>query len=176
MERLPLLSRNDIKSFLRNRAQWLDGVTITGGEPTTVPGLGEILYEIKQVSELPIKMDSNGMKPEVIEDILQQGLADMFAVDVKGPYEKYPALTGQAVTAEAARKNMEKVFELAAANPQAFYFRLTTVPILTDEDVETAKGYLPDGFDLTIQNYIPPRREHAHADYEARRPVGDLVD
>ncbi|TIH16458.1 anaerobic ribonucleoside-triphosphate reductase activating protein [Marinifilum sp. JC120] len=176
MERLPLLSREDMKSFLRNRAKWLDGVTITGGEPTTVPNLGEILYEIKQVSKLPIKMDSNGMLPEVLEDILQQGLADMFAVDVKGPYEKYPALTGQAVTAEAAQKNLERIFELAEANPKAFYFRLTKMPILTDEDVETAKGYIPDGFNLTIQNYIPPRRDHAHADNEERRPVGDLVD
>ncbi len=165
-----------MKSFLRNRAQWLDGVTITGGEPTTVPGLGEILYEIRRISDLPIKMDSNGMLPEILEDILRQGLAEKFAVDVKGPYDKYPALTGRAVTADAARKNMEKVFVLAEANPQAFYFRLTAVPTLTDEDIETAKGYLPDGFELTIQNYIPPRREHAHADNEARRPVGNMVD
>ncbi|WP_320005968.1 anaerobic ribonucleoside-triphosphate reductase activating protein [Maridesulfovibrio sp.] len=176
MERLPLLSRDDMRSFLRNRAKWLDGVTITGGEPTTVPNLGEILHEIRKVSGLPIKMDSNGMLPEIIEDILQQGLADKFAIDVKGPYEKYPALTGQAVTAEAAQKNLGRIFELAEANPTAFYFRLTQVPIVADEDIETAKGYLPDGFDLTIQKYIPPRRDHAHADNEARRPVGDLVD
>ncbi len=176
MERLSVLSRNDMIIFLRNRAHWLDGVTITGGEPTTVPGLGEILYEIKQVSKLPIKMDSNGMLPEVLEDILQQELVNVFAIDVKGPYKKYPALTGQAVTAETAQINLEKVFALAEANPKAFYFRLTKVPILTDEDVEIARSYLPDGFDLTIQKYIPPRRNHAHSDNEARRPVGDMVD
>ncbi|WP_432735392.1 anaerobic ribonucleoside-triphosphate reductase activating protein [Maridesulfovibrio sp. FT414] len=176
MENLPLLSRRDMTTFLRDRARWLDGVTITGGEPTAVPGLGEILHEIRRISGLPIKMDSNGMLPDVLEDILRQKLADVFAIDVKGPYEKYPALTGRAVTAEAARRNLERVFALAEANPQAFYFRLTKVPILTDEDVETAKGYLPDGFELTIQNYIPPRREHAHADNEARRPVGNMVD
>ncbi|SDK89627.1 pyruvate formate lyase activating enzyme [Maridesulfovibrio ferrireducens] len=176
MEKLPVLPRADIKSFLRNRAKWLDGVTITGGEPATVPNLGEILLEIRNVSKLPIKMDSNGMLPEIIEDILQQGLVEKFAIDVKGPYEKYPALTGQGVTAETAQKNLERVFELAKANPDAFYFRLTKVPILTDDDVEIAKGYLPDGFDLTIQKYIPPRREHAHADNEAGRPVGNMVD
>lgn len=175
MEKLPALSKRDIKSFLKDRALWLDGVTITGGEPTTVPDLGEILYEISKFN-LPVKVDSNGMLPDVLEDILKQGLAKKFAVDVKGPYEKYPALTGRAVTAETARKNLEKVFALAKAHPDAFYFRLTKVPILTDEDVEIARGYLPDGFDLTIQNYIPPRRENAHANHEARRPVGDLVD
>lgn len=176
MEKLPVLSRKDMKNFLRSRAQWLDGVTITGGEPTIVPGLGEILNEIRQISGLPIKMDSNGMLPEILADLLRQGLVDVFAIDVKGPYEKYPALTGRAVTAEAAQKNLERVFELAKANPEAFYFRLTKVPIITDEDIETAKGYLPDGFDLTIQNYIPPRREHAHADNEARRPTGNVVN
>ncbi|SMF05008.1 anaerobic ribonucleoside-triphosphate reductase activating protein [Desulfovibrio gilichinskyi] len=176
MEKLPVLPKEDIKSFLRNRAQWLDGVTITGGEPTLVPNLGEILFEIRKASKLPIKMDSNGMTPETLEDLLQQGLVEQFAIDVKGPYVKYPALTGQAVTAETARKNLERVFDLATVNPGAFYFRITKVPILTDDDVETARGYLPDGFDLTIQKYIPPRREHAHADNEAGRPVGNMVD
>ena len=174
MEKLPVLPKEDIKSFLRDRSQWLDGVTITGGEPTLVPNLGEILFEIRKASKLPIKMDSNGMTPETLKDLLQQGLVEQFAIDVKGPYEKYPALTGQAVTTETARKNMERVFELATVNPDAFYFRITKVPILTDEDVETARGYLPNGFDLTIQKYIPPRREHAKN--EAGHPVGNMVD
>jgi pyruvate formate lyase activating enzyme len=175
MEKLPLISKKDIQSFLKDRAIWLDGVTITGGEPTIVPGLGELLYEISQF-KLPIKVDSNGMRPEILEDILDQGMAEQFAIDVKGPYEKYPALSGRAVTPETARKNLEKVFSLAEAHPDSFYFRLTKVPILTDEDVDTARGYLPEGFDLTIQKFIPPRRENAHADNEAGRQVGDMVD
>ncbi len=167
MEKLPVISRNDIGKFLRNRAKWLDGITITGGEPATVPNIVEILLEIKNVSKLPIKMDSNGMFPEIIENILEQGLVDKFAIDVKGPYEKYPALSGQGVTAESAKKNLESVFEIAKCNPDAFYFRLTKVPILNDADVETARGYLPDGFDLTIQTYVPPRRDPALAVHDA---------
>ena len=176
MEKLPVIPKEDIKSFLKNRAQWLDGITITGGEPTLVPNLEEILFEIRNASKLPIKMDSNGMTPETLKEILQQGLVEQFAIDVKGPYEKYPALSGQAVTAETARKNLERVFELATARPDAFYFRITKVPILTDEDVETARGYLPNGFDLTIQKYIPPKREHAYAENEESRPVENIVD
>lgn len=175
MERLPQISKSEIRSFLKDRAIWLDGVTMTGGEPTIVPGLGEILYEINQF-KLPVKLDSNGMKPDVLKEILDQGLAQKFAIDVKGPYEKYPALSGRAVTPETARKNLEKVFALAEVYPDSFYFRLTKVPILTDEDVDTARGYLPEGFDLTIQKYIPPRRENAHADHEKGRTVGNMVD
>lgn len=175
MEKLPVITKNEIRSFLKERAVWLDGVTITGGEPTTVPNLGEILYEIGKFN-LPVKLDSNGMLPDILEDILEQGLAKQFAIDVKGPYEKYPALTGLAVTSEAAKKNLEKVFALAKAHPDAFYFRLTKVPILTDEDVETARGYLPEGFDLTIQKYIPPRRENADAKNKTKQKVEDTVN
>lgn len=160
MEKLPVIPEEDIKSFLRSRAKWLDGVTITGGEPTLVPNLGKILLEIRKASNLPIKIDSNGMTPETLQDLYEQGLVEQFAIDVKGPYEKYPALSGQAVTADTAQKNLEKIFELAKINPEAFYFRITKVPLLTDADVETARGYLPDGFDLTVQKYIAPRREH----------------
>lgn len=176
MQSLPVIDAADIKAYLRDRAGWLDGVTITGGEPTTVPGLGELLYEVRK-SGLPVKVDTNGMRPEVVSDLLQYKLADVFAVDVKGPYEKYPALTGNAVSAIAARANLERIFAMANALPEAFYFRLTGVPGLTQEDIDTARSYLPLGFELKIQQYVPPRRtpEHAQPDNETRRPVRDVV-
>lgn len=176
MERLPVLPDWRLKVYLGERAGWLDGVTVTGGEPTDVPGVAELLWEIKKF-KLPIKVDSNGMRPSVIGDLIQYRLADMFAVDVKGPFHKYPALTGHAVTEDAARRNLDQVFAMAELMPDRFYFRLTRVPGLTDEDVDVARSYLPAGFDLTIQEYVPRRsEEHAQPDHETRRPVRDLVD
>lgn len=177
MHSLPVIPENDIKFYLRDRAKWLDGVTVTGGEPTCVPELGELLYEIKK-HNLPVKVDSNGMRPEVIRDVLEYRLADVFAVDVKGPYAKYPELTGGAVSEIAARANMEKVFGMAAQFPDSFYFRLTQVPGITPEDIVEARGYLPDGFELKLQDYVPPRRrkEHAQPDHETRRAAGNVVN
>jgi pyruvate formate lyase activating enzyme len=174
MERQPRVPRAELLRFLDARRHWLDGVTVTGGEPTCVEGLGELLYEIKRL-DLPVKLDSNGMRPEVLAEALEAGLADLCAVDVKGPYFKYPALTGGAVTAAEARANLEAVFSLAQARPAAFTFRCTQVPLLTADDFETARGYLPSGFSLTLQPYRPPRRSYALADHEARRPVGNVV-
>ncbi|MDD3313506.1 anaerobic ribonucleoside-triphosphate reductase activating protein [Pseudodesulfovibrio sp.] len=176
MHSLPALDPVRIKAFLRDRSGWLDGVTITGGEPTTVPGVGELLYEVRK-SGLPVKLDTNGMRPEVVADLLQYRLADVFAVDVKGPFDKYPALTGGAVSALAAQRNLERIFALAELHPGAFYFRTTKVPSLTEADLDIARGYLPPEHTLTIQNYVPPRRmtEHAQPDHEERRPVGDVV-
>ncbi len=176
MHSLPVIGQNHIKAYLRNRAGWLDGVTITGGEPTLVPELGELLYEVKK-SGLPVKVDTNGMRPDVVQDLIQYKLADMFAVDVKGPYSKYPALTGNAVSEIAARANLERMFELALAKPEAFYFRTTRVPGLTEDDLGVAQDYLPLEYELKIQEYVPPRRtpENAQPNHEERRPVGDVV-
>jgi pyruvate formate lyase activating enzyme len=162
------------KVFLAERRKWLDGITVTGGEPTTAPEFTEFLRELKEF-ELPVKIDTNGMRPDVVAAVLDKGLADVFAVDVKGPYAKYPELTGGGVDAEGASRRLSAVFELAEANPQSFYFRLTPVPMLDDDDIREARGQLPRGFDLTIQEYKPPRREHAFAHQETRRPAGDLV-
>ncbi len=177
MQSLPVIDHSRIKGFLRDRAGWLDGVTVTGGEPTTVPGIGELLYEIKK-SGLPVKMDTNGMRPEVVKDLMKYELADVFAVDVKGPYAKYPSLTGHAVSEIAAKANLERIFELAETKPEAFYFRITRVPGLTENDLATAQSYLPLEYELTIQKYVPPRRmtEHAKPDHEERRPVGNVVN
>lgn len=177
MSKLSVISRTDLKAYFRDRAGWLDGVTVTGGEPTCVPGLGELLYALKQY-KLPVKLDSNGMRPEIIQDILESDLVDVFAVDVKGPYHKYPELTGKAVSELAARANMDRIFAMAEANPDPFYFRLTKVPGLTEQDVETARSYLPAGFSLKLQEYVEPRREQENAqpNHEERRPVGDVVN
>ena len=174
MELLPEIPAARLRGFFRERAKWLDGIVVTGGEPTCVPGIGEILWELGKFG-LPIKVDSNGMRPEMIHHILSMDLAATFAVDVKGPYEKYPELTGNAVSAVVARRNLEQVFAMASAMPDRFYFRLTRVPALNTIDVDTARGYLPAGFGLTVQDFVAPRRSNAHADHEARRPVGDLV-
>ncbi|HWR04640.1 MAG TPA: anaerobic ribonucleoside-triphosphate reductase activating protein [Humidesulfovibrio sp.] len=175
MERQPRIDQAALRAFLAKRARWLSGITVTGGEPTAVPGVGVILHELA-ASGLPIKLDTNGMLPEAVELMLAEGLVSRFAVDVKGPYVKYPALTGGAVDETAARRNLSKIFALAEERPEAFFFRTTLVPQLDPTDVETVRGMLPAGFTLTTQDYKKPRRPHALADSEARRTAGNLVD
>lgn len=175
MESQPVLAEARFRTFLSQRARWLSGVTVTGGEPTAVPGVGEILHAIAAVG-LPIKLDTNGMLPEAVELMLAQGLVHTFAVDVKGPYAKYPELTGGAVDEHAARRNMERIFALAVANPGRFHFRTTLVPLLTEDDVTAVRGLLPPGHTLATQAFKPPRRPHALADSEARRTARDLVN
>jgi pyruvate formate lyase activating enzyme len=174
MGSLPLVTPARVRAFLAERKRWLSGVAITGGEPTAVSGLGEILHEVS-TSGLPIKLDTNGMLPEVVELLLAQGLVARFFVDVKGPFALYPELTGGGASERDARRNLGHVFALAKSRPESFLFRTTQVPLLTDDDIQTVRGMLPSGFDLTVQTYTPPRRPHALTDSEARRTAGNLV-
>lgn len=174
MESQPLVTQAVLRTFLAKRKRWLSGITVTGGEPSTVPGIGVILHELSQ-SGLPIKLDTNAMLPEIVEEMLAEGLVARFAVDVKGPFAKYPALTGGAVSEHAARRNLSRIFALAEARPEAFFFRTTLVPLLEDIDIDAVRAMLPDGFTLTTQEYKPPRRPHALTDSEARRTTGNLV-
>ncbi|SKA73318.1 pyruvate formate lyase activating enzyme [Paucidesulfovibrio gracilis DSM 16080] len=175
MERVPLIPQWAIRAYLDQRKKWLDGVTVTGGEPTHVPGLAELLLEIKQRG-MRVKLDTNAMRPDVVRDLLHEDLVDVFAVDVKGPYAKYPQLTGNAVDAETAQNNVESIFQLAAQNPEAFYFRTTRVPALNNMDMDEVRTLLPRGFELKVQEFVPPRRKHAVADNEERRTVGNVVN
>ncbi len=175
MESQPLLPQATLRAFLAKRKRWLSGITVTGGEPTLVPGLGAILHELSACG-LPIKLDTNAMLPEVVEAVLDEGLVSLFAVDVKGPLAKYPELTGGAVSEYDARRNLSHIFALAQARPEAFFFRTTRVPLLTDADMDAVRAMLPAGFALTTQDYKPPRRPHALADSEARRTTGNLVN
>ncbi|NJB67706.1 pyruvate formate lyase activating enzyme [Desulfobaculum xiamenense] len=174
-ESLPRIDKTALLGFLSRRAKWLDGITVTGGEPTTVPGLSTFLADLGSAG-LPIKLDTNGMRPDVVRELAATDLVKTFAVDVKGPFAKYPALTGNAVDAAEARANIEQIFDLARSAPGRFYFRTTKVPMLTDEDIETVRGYLPAGFALTEQKYVAPRRTpDAQTDSQTGRLPGDMV-
>jgi len=103
-----------------------------------------------------VKVDTNGLRPEVVAAVLARCPDTVFAVDVKGPWDKYPALTGGGVTSQTARERLEAVFAMARNNPQSFLFRITLVPGLEPQDVQAARDVLPAGFVLKEQTYMPP--------------------
>ena len=164
---VPAMPRSDIFAYLRKKATWLDGITVTGGEPSIAPGLASLLLELKDL-ELPIKLDSNGMRPDVVADLLERDLVQVFAVDVKGPWAKYKALTGGAVDAVRAEASLQRIFALAKKYPSRFYFRCTQVPGISDVDLEIVRGLLPTGFSLRVQKFIPPVPAHVEQDEDTR--------
>lgn len=89
----PQVSYEELMAFLRKRQGMLEGVCVTGGEPTLQPWLGELLGSIKALG-YSVKLDTNGSRPEVLKALAAQGLVDYVAMDVKNSPARYSETTG----------------------------------------------------------------------------------
>ena len=87
------ISESDFFELLNKKKNVLQGVCITGGEPTLMPDLSEFIAKIKKLGYL-VKLDSNGYRPEVIKNLVHDNLIDYIAMDIKNSEEKYPLTTG----------------------------------------------------------------------------------
>ena len=85
-DRFETLDWDVIRGRLQSLAGWLDGVCVTGGEPTLHPDLPNLLTAIKALG-LPVKLDTNGTRPQVLRFLVTEGLVDFVAMDIKGPLE-----------------------------------------------------------------------------------------
>jgi pyruvate formate lyase activating enzyme len=87
------IPEDEIFAFLETRRGKLEAVTVTGGEPTIQNGLSSFVRRIKDMGFM-VKLDTNGSRPEVLEELIRHKLIDYIAMDIKAPLEKYEAVTG----------------------------------------------------------------------------------
>ena len=85
---IPNVSEEKIISLLENRKKFIDGIAITGGEPTVQKRLIPFIKEIKKIG-FQVKLDTNGYRPDVLQEIINQDLVDYIAMDIKAPLSKY---------------------------------------------------------------------------------------
>ena len=149
-----LIPQEKVFEFLEDRGRQLDGVVITGGEPTIQPDLPEFVHRIIAM-DLLVKLDTNGSKPNVLRELLENDLVDYIAMDVKAPFAIYDRLTG--VHQPTAR--IKESIKLIARSGIAHEFRTTVVePLLSPEDVLSIKKLVPAGSTHRLQKF---RSEHA---------------
>ena len=96
------LSEGDALAFLRRRQGLLEGVVLSGGEATTWPGLGDFAAQVKAMG-FAVKLDTNGLRPDVVAQMLDRRLIDHFALDYKAPPERFRAVTGTVAFPRFAR-------------------------------------------------------------------------
>ena len=113
---------NTIYSFLKKRKGLLDGVVITGGEPTLHKKLPEFIKNIKDMGYL-IKLDTNGSNPNMVEELIENKLVDYIAMDIKAPFDEYNNI----ITKEISIENVKKTFKLLVQNKVDYEFRTTVV-------------------------------------------------
>ena len=127
------LEEEEILEFLRSRQKILDGVCITGGEPTIHPDLGDFIKKIKSETGLLVKLDTNGANPKALKALVNDGLVDYVAMDIKNSPDKYPETAG---VGENVLEKVKESIDFLMENKVDFEFRTTvTNELHTDEDM-----------------------------------------
>lgn len=148
------LSTEDVLDFLRARTGKLDGLVVSGGEPTLHVDLPEFLYEA-QAMGFKTKLDTNGTRPRMLRALIDAGLVDYVAMDVKAPLDMYAHLTGAPVDTCAIVESMR----LIAQAEMPHEFRTTWVPpLLSEDDIKAIRQTIPAGSTYKVQAFRP---EHA---------------
>jgi pyruvate formate lyase activating enzyme len=130
------ISEEEVLSFLEKRKGMLEGLVISGGEPLMQDDILSFTEKVKKMGYL-LKIDTNGMYPEMLKKLIDRKLVDYIAMDVKAPKNKYESLSG----VKTDIKKIEKSIEIIRNSSVNYEFKTTFAPdLLTREDIiEIAK-------------------------------------
>lgn len=103
-----LIPEEEVLDYLKERWKLLDGVCITGGEPTIQKDLKEFIEKVKSLG-LKVKLDTNGSHPEVIKELLDNNLIDYIAMDIKTVFSKYNQIANRKVDTDALRSSIDLI-------------------------------------------------------------------
>ena len=149
-ETQPALSREEVLQFLKKRSGILEGVCVTGGEPSLSPELPDLLRSIRETG-LSIKLDTNGSRPDVLKKLLEAHLVDKIAMDIKAAPDNYAVLCG------LPHPDLVKILESAQLLMESnvdYEFRTTVVKELhTKEDFLSIKKWLSGAKAFYLQAY-----------------------
>ena len=126
----PVMTAEELLTFLKKRVGLLDGVCISGGEPTLSAGLRELLIAIKELG-YPVKLDTNGSRPAVLKALVAEGLVDYVAMDIKNAPSRYAHTCGLPGIDLAAVEESAAFLMSGAVDSE---FRTTVVKSFHDED------------------------------------------
>lgn len=106
-EKQPVILEREVLSYLEKRQKVLEGVCVTGGEPTLQKDLTEFLGRLKDMHYL-VKLDTNGSNPLMLRGLLEAGLLDYVAMDIKASWDNYARAVGvQDPDLELVRESIE---------------------------------------------------------------------
>jgi pyruvate formate lyase activating enzyme len=156
------ISYQDIFDFLESRRGRLDGVVISGGEPTIHDELPTLIRQIHERG-FSVKLDSNGTNPSMLSQLLSDKLIDYIAMDIKGPYEKYQRIVGYPVDVVAVQESIDLIIGSGVQHE----FRTTIVKSqLSVEDIDTI-GQMVRGADrFALQKFNPGKTLFSQFDHE----------
>ena len=166
-----ILQEKDFFDFLKKRENFLEGVCITGGEPTMQSDLYDFIKKLRKMG-LAVKLDTNGTDPELLAKLLDEELLDYVAMDIKQCPEKYEEVVNVSVDIEKIKASVD----LLKNSNIDYEFRTTVMsPLISEEDIyqmaewlEGAKAYnlqwARTGMELVNSDYSSKTNEITKSD------------
>jgi len=153
----PIMDDSELLSFLESRTALLDGVAITGGEPCLHKDLPELIKKIRAIG-YPVKLDTNGYHPELLKQLIDGGLVDYVAMDIKNSPEKYALTCG---LDEMDLSPIYRSIEILMSSNIDYEFRTTVIKEFHSEEdfhkigemIKGAKAYFLQRF--TDRDSVP---------------------
>ena len=165
----------DVIAKLETHRKMVEAVTITGGEPTLQADLPQFIKELKDKG-FKVKLDTNGVNPTMIEELINAPLVDYIAMDIKQRWEKYDEVVRVGAPELIAR--VRETFDLVQNSKIDHEFRTTILPHShTEDDFITMVGYLKPGekyfiqetrFDITLEPDLPRQKSFNTVDLVAK--------
>jgi len=143
-------SERDVMEHLEKRRGLLDGVVVTGGEPTLQTDLIPFLRTVKSLG-YRVKLDTNGSRPAAIRKAIAAGVVDFIAMDLKAPLDRYATATG----VEVERRRIEESIDTILSSCVEHEFRTTAVrPLHTPEDLVATGRLAMGGACFVLQRFV----------------------
>lgn len=150
-DELPDLDPAEVLGSLKTRCGFVDGLVVTGGEPTLQPDLTAFLASAKGLG-LAVKLDTNGYRPEVLQRCLEGSLVDYVAMDVKTSFARYAAAAGVSVEVERLSRSVSLLLESSID----YEFRTTVASDLVElPDIQAVLSVISGARRFYLQAFHP---------------------
>ncbi|KKQ78499.1 MAG: Anaerobic ribonucleoside-triphosphate reductase activating protein [Parcubacteria group bacterium GW2011_GWC2_38_7] len=152
-----VIPEESVLDFLKSRKDLLDGVCITGGEPTMQDDLINFIKKIKHLG-YSVKLDTNGYRPQILKKLFSKKLLDYVAMDIKAPWKKYSKIVNRTENLDNVKESVLMIRESGVP----YEFRSTVLPALhSEKDIVAMARQIKGSDKYFLQQF---------------RPVGTLVD
>jgi pyruvate formate lyase activating enzyme len=154
-ENFPDISQREINNYLLEGKDFIDGICMSGGEPTLYPDLSAYFKGIKDKGFL-IKLDTNGTNPKLLKNLIDFGLVDYIALDIKSSldFDNYSRAAG--IKDKMMLEKVKESIELIMNSKIDYEFRTTVVPLLhSEETIVKIARYISGAKKYVLQNFSP---------------------
>ena len=163
-ETVNLLTEKEVLNFLLSRRGILEAVCITGGEPTLHDDLENFIYRLKEMGFL-VKLDTNGINPAVLRNLIDKEIINYVAMDIKAPWAKYPQITKSRINIDLIKGSAL----ILQGGKVDYEFRSTVMPAFhSQSDIMEMARQVSGAKKYYLQNFRPSLK-HVQAGFESEK-------